>query len=36
MKLKKNLIKKIKFEDEWGQFCDISKPLYNYNKDRLT
>ena len=36
-KIKKESHKKSnQFEDEWGQFCDISKPLYNYNKDRIT
>jgi hypothetical protein len=34
--IKKESCKEDKFEDEWGQFCDISKPLYNYNKDRIT
>ena len=24
-----------KFEDEWGQFTDISKPLYNDNRENL-
>ena len=23
------------FEDEWGQFCEIEKPLYNNNRDNL-
>ena len=22
------------FEDEWGQFCEIEKPLYNHNRDK--
>ena len=21
------------FEDEWGQFCEIEKPLYNNNRE---
>tara|TARA_B000000441_G_C21615118_1_gene274076 strand:+ start:292 stop:471 length:180 start_codon:yes stop_codon:yes gene_type:complete len=21
------------FEDEWGQFCEIEKPLHNNNRD---
>ncbi len=22
------------FEDEWGQFCEIEKPLYKHNRDK--
>ena len=22
------------FEDEWGQFCEIEKPLHNNNRDK--
>lgn len=35
-KLKPEPVEPDMFEEEWGQFCDISKPLYNYNKDRIT
>ena len=24
------------FEDEWGQFCEIEKPLYNHNRDNTS
>ena len=33
-KLKQEPIETDLFEDDWGQFCEIEKPLYNHNRDK--
>ena len=33
-KLKKGPTEPDILEDEWGQFCDIEKPLHKHNRDK--